>query len=62
MSSSLRLRRSVTNQIKEAARSGRASSGRARSPPGKRVASMQTPTFSMMSQTRPMLSCRLMAG
>ena len=48
--------RSVTNQIRPASRSGRASTGRARRPPSKRVVSMQTPTFSMMSQTRAWLS------
>src|SRR3954447_16566805 len=54
ISSSLSPRTSVTNQISPAARSGRASTGRARRPPRNRVVSMQTPTFSMMSQTRAM--------
>src|SRR4051812_2781988 len=52
ISSSLSPRTSVTNRISPAARSGRASTGRARRPPRNRVVSMQTPTFSMMSQTR----------
>src|ERR1700738_3746714 len=57
ISCSFELRLSVTNQMTPALRSGRASSGRARRPPANCVVSMQTPTFSMMSQTRSRLAC-----
>src|SRR5712692_9996485 len=60
ISRSLALRRSVTNQMRPLARSGRASSGRARRPASNCVVSMQTPTLAMMSQTRSTVSCRLM--
>src|SRR5690348_8527545 len=59
ISCSLALRRSVTNQIRPLSRLGRASTGRARNPAAARVVSMQTPTRSMMSQTR---SCEGGAG
>ena len=52
ISSSLRPRTSVRNQIVSASRSGRASKGRARRPPVKCVTIMQMPVFSMISQTR----------
>src|SRR6202043_3360989 len=52
---------SVTKKIRSASRSGLVSIGRARSPPANCVVSMHTPTFSMMSQTRSMLSCSLMS-
>ena len=53
----LELRLSVTNQMAPVLRSGRASNGRARKPPGNCVVSMQTPTFSMMSHTRSRPAC-----
>jgi hypothetical protein len=53
--------KSVTAKIKPAFRSGRASSGRARSRPAACVVSMQTPTLSMMSQMRSPLRCSLMS-
>src|SRR6185312_13868601 len=61
ISSSLALWISVTKKIRPASRSGLASTGRARSPPTNCVVSMHTPTFSMMSQTRAMLSFWLMS-
>src|SRR5262249_11003872 len=60
ISCSLPLRRSVTNQISPASRSGRGSTGRARKPPSKRVVSMHTPTFSTISQTRSILLSAVM--
>src|SRR5581483_11848936 len=60
ISSSLPLLISVTKKIRPASRSGLASSGRARSPSADRVVSMHTPTFSMISQTRSILSVLLM--
>ena len=44
--------RSVTTQIRPAARSSRGSTGRARKPPVKWVVSMHTPPRSMICQTR----------
>src|SRR4029450_310532 len=52
---------SVTAKIRPALRSGLASIGRDRSRPAACVVSMHTPTFSMMSQTRSLLSCLLMS-